>query len=61
MPPKDSFDGKDTNGETKPEKEITQSPDYYDEEGDLEFISSDRVKYKIPAFYLQASSLVNTF
>lgn len=56
MPPKDSIDDKDTNGETKPEKEITQSPDYFDEEGDLEIISSDRVKYKIPAFYLQASS-----
>jgi len=61
MPPKDSIDDKDTNGETKPENEIMQSPDYYDEEGDLEIISSDRVKFKISAFYLQASSLVNTF
>ena len=35
---------------------ITKSQKYYDEDGDLEIVTSDNVLFKIHAYYLQASS-----
>ena len=33
-----------------------RSSQYYDEEGDIEIVSSDNVVFKLPAYRLQASS-----
>jgi hypothetical protein len=36
--------------------ERDRSKEFYDEEGDLDIISSDGVAFKLPAFQLQAAS-----
>ena len=43
-------------GKKRKKGEMRKSPDYYDEEGDLEIISSDGVAFKLQAFHLQAAS-----
>jgi len=43
-------------GKKRKKGETQKSDNYYDEEGDLEMISSDGIAFKFPAFYLQAAS-----
>jgi hypothetical protein len=47
----------DRHGRDEP---LERACDFYNEDGDLIIISSDKVAFKLPAFYLQASSCVKS-
>jgi hypothetical protein len=54
MPPKRT--NKRQRADDVPEAEPKRSDLYYYENGDLEIVSANGILYKLPAYYLQASS-----